>query len=290
MGKVVLARLLQQCDCRRVYVLLRPPSGGTATERLHSDVFMSGVFDELKKQHGLNFSSFVTEKVHALAGDLLKPDLGISNAEEIQNEVSAVIHMAASVHFNSPLSDNYRSNVEGSLRVLDFCRKCKNLQVLVHTSTCYVNSDLRGTVKEGIIPMPWDAQTVHLAVRRLIELTKKVKPRLLLVLRLLVLLLLLLLRQLLLLLLPPIGYFLFVILFTEIIMYFCARYGFCRGETPTLRLWKSSCWVVFRTLTRSPSVCVRRLLRGNGSCGTAQDTASRGRGRSRSRRRSIRAC
>ena len=174
-GKVVLARLLQQCDCRKVYVLLRPAPGGTAADRLRSDVFSSGVFDELKKHHGASFFPFVEEKVKALAGDLLKADLGISNAEEVHREVSVVIHMAASVHFNSPLKDNYRSNVEGTLRVLDFCRRCPFLQVLVHTSTCYVNSDLRGAVKEGIIPLPWDPQDLHLAVRRLIEATDNVR-------------------------------------------------------------------------------------------------------------------
>ncbi|XP_026193758.1 putative fatty acyl-CoA reductase CG8306 [Cyclospora cayetanensis] len=172
-GKVVLARLLQHCDCRKVYLLLRPLPGGTAEERLRSSVLASGVFDELRDQHGSSFDSFVAAKVEALAGDLLSADLGIRQAEAIQQEVSVVIHMAASVHFNSPLKDNYRSNVEGSLRVLDFCRRCKHLQVLVHTSTCYVNSDLRGRVKEGLIPLPWETEDVHLAVRRLIDMREQ---------------------------------------------------------------------------------------------------------------------
>ena len=175
-GKVVLARLLHHCDCK-IYVLLRPMPGGTAEERLRSSILNSGVFDELRRHHGASFSSFISQRVEAVEGDLLRPDLGISNAAQVQKEVSVMMHMAASVHFNCPLKDNYRSNVEGSLRVLDFCRKCPKLQVLVHTSTCYVNSDLRGRVKEGIIPLPWGTETVHLAVRRLIDITDQVRDR-----------------------------------------------------------------------------------------------------------------
>ncbi|KAL8450991.1 hypothetical protein Emed_002201 [Eimeria media] len=174
-GKVVLARLLQQCDCRKIYVLLRPLSKGTAKDRLQQSVLKSGVFDELREQLGeQKFLSFAEEKVEALAGDLLQQDLGLgTHAPAVQREVSVIIHMAASVHFNSPLKDNYRSNVEGSLRVLDFGTKCPNLQVLVHTSTCYVNSDLRGKVKEGFVPLPWDTDDLHLAVSRLIDIADR---------------------------------------------------------------------------------------------------------------------
>ncbi|KAL8432915.1 hypothetical protein Efla_006716 [Eimeria flavescens] len=173
-GKVVLARLLQHCECKKIYVLLRPLRTGTAEDRLRTSVLSSGVFDELREQHGAAaFLSFASQKVEALAGDLLQPDLGMQEAARVQREVSVVIHMAASVHFNSPLKDNYRSNVEGSLRVLDFACKCRNLQVFIHTSTCYVNSDLRGRVKEGIIPLPWDTDDLHLAVTRLIDIADK---------------------------------------------------------------------------------------------------------------------
>ncbi|KAL8433388.1 hypothetical protein ACSSS7_003943 [Eimeria intestinalis] len=175
-GKVVLARLLQQCACKKIYVLLRPLSKGSARDRLHKDVLKSGVFDELRERLGEDgFASFTEQRVVALGGDLLHPDLGLGmHAAPVQHDVSVIIHMAASVHFNSPLKDNYRSNVEGSLRVLDFGTKCPNLQVFIHTSTCYVNSDLRGRVKEGFVPLPWETDDLHLAVSRLIDIADKV--------------------------------------------------------------------------------------------------------------------
>ncbi|KAL8272083.1 hypothetical protein Esti_004018 [Eimeria stiedai] len=174
-GKVVLARLLQQCECKKIYVLLRPVGKGTARDRLQSSVLRSGVFDELREQLGeARFAPFTQQRIEALAGDLLQQDLGLgTHAEVVQREVSVIIHMAASVHFNSPLKDNYRSNVEGSLRVLDFGTKCRNLQVFIHTSTCYVNSDLRGRVKEGFVPLPWDTDDLHLAVTRLIDIADR---------------------------------------------------------------------------------------------------------------------
>ena len=35
-------------------------------------------------------------------------------------------------------------NVLGSLRVLAIAKKCRNLEALVHTSTCYVNYNRHG--------------------------------------------------------------------------------------------------------------------------------------------------
>ncbi|PFH34535.1 hypothetical protein BESB_065680 [Besnoitia besnoiti] len=174
-GKVLLAQLLKACPVKKVYVLLRPSAGRSAQERLLLDVFRSPAFDEMrnKYQEEGGWDKWVSERVVAVPGDLLKPDFGIQNKHTIrklQEEVTVVIHLAASVHFNSPLKDNYRSNVEGTMRILDFAKGCPYLQVFVHTSACYANSDHEGRVKEDILPLPWDTEELLTAVHKMIEL------------------------------------------------------------------------------------------------------------------------
>ncbi|PHJ23709.1 acyltransferase domain-containing protein [Cystoisospora suis] len=172
-GKVLLSQLLKSCPSKRIYVVLRPSAGRTAQERLLIDVFSSPAFEAMRNEHQDNWNNWISQRVVAVPGDLLQPDLGIRNRKllkKLQEEVTVVIHMAASVHFNSPLKDNYRSNVEGTMRVLDFAKGCKCLQVFVHTSTCYVNSDHEGRVKEDILPLSWDTEELLTAVHRMIEL------------------------------------------------------------------------------------------------------------------------
>ncbi|CBZ52355.1 hypothetical protein NCLIV_021430 [Neospora caninum Liverpool] len=174
-GKVLLAQLLKSCSVKKLYVLLRPSTGRSAQERLLVDVFSSPAFDEMRSAHQDEggWNEWISKRVVAVPGDLLKPDFGIQHKHvirKLQEEVTVVIHLAASVHFNSPLKDNYRSNVEGTMRILDFAKGCPFLQVFVHTSTCYVNSDHEGRVKEDVLPLPWDTEELLTAVHKMIEL------------------------------------------------------------------------------------------------------------------------
>ncbi|EPR61700.1 NAD-binding domain 4 domain-containing protein [Toxoplasma gondii RUB] len=174
-GKVLLAQLLKSCPVKKLYVLLRPSAGRSAQERLLVDVFSSPAFDEMRNAHQYEggWNEWISKRVVAVPGDLLKPDFGIQHKHvirKLQEEVTVVIHLAASVHFNSPLKDNYRSNVEGTMRILEFAKGCPFLQVFVHTSTCYVNSDHEGRVKEDILPLSWDTEELLAAVHKMIEL------------------------------------------------------------------------------------------------------------------------
>jgi len=58
------------------------------------------LFDTLRSQN-VNFQS----KVVALAGDILEPELGLSDSdiEQLSSEVSLVFHSAATVKFDEPL-------------------------------------------------------------------------------------------------------------------------------------------------------------------------------------------
>jgi thioester reductase-like protein len=75
--------------------------------------------------------------------------------ERLINEVNCVIHSAATIGFQERLDNSIKLNVYGSLRVLEFSKRCKNLFSHCHISTVYVNSPLRntGVVHEKIYPL-----------------------------------------------------------------------------------------------------------------------------------------
>ena len=68
------------------------------------------------------------------------------------NELDIIINCAASVNFNDRLCDAIEINYNGCLRMLELASECKHLDVLTHVSTCYVNCDKQGSIKENIYP------------------------------------------------------------------------------------------------------------------------------------------
>lgn len=91
-------------------------------------------------------------KVEPIQGDLLKDGLGFSPADEekITNTCHIIINCAASIDFNARIDSAIDSNIRGSLRMLELARRTKNLEMFTHISTCYVNCDKTGLIKEDI--------------------------------------------------------------------------------------------------------------------------------------------
>jgi nucleoside-diphosphate-sugar epimerase len=59
-----------------------------------------------------------------------------------------IINCAASIDFNARIDFAIDSNIRGSLRMLDLAKKVKKLEIFTHISTCYVNCNLKGLIKE----------------------------------------------------------------------------------------------------------------------------------------------
>jgi nucleoside-diphosphate-sugar epimerase len=110
-GKEILDRLLDRG--RRVYALVRAENDDAAAKRLPGPASLT-----------------------AVPGDIERPGLGL--APELAGEVSTVVHCAASVSFDLSLEKSRRINVEGTRNVLDFARRCRELERLTYVSTAYV--------------------------------------------------------------------------------------------------------------------------------------------------------
>lgn len=141
LGMEVLARLLEKGD-RDVVALVRAADSAAATERLH------GVMAKLWRDPSPYF-----DRVKAIAGDVTSPGLGMDREErsQIAEEVTAVMHCAASISFDLPLDEARLINVEGTREIIGFAREAKStgrLDRFVHVSTAYVAGITKGTFRE----------------------------------------------------------------------------------------------------------------------------------------------
>lgn len=93
-------------------------------------------------------------------GDICKDGLALKPEDRlrIQAEVNVIINLAASVDFNEQISDAIQINYMGCLRMLELASECKHLQVYTHVSTCYVNCEKNGFIKEQIYDIPEDSE------------------------------------------------------------------------------------------------------------------------------------
>jgi nucleoside-diphosphate-sugar epimerase len=81
--------------------------------------------------------------VKAVRGDLAGGPLSIPD------DVTTIVHCAASVSFTMPLDQARAINVEGTKRLLDAAASLPSLKRFVHVSTAYVGGTCPGTFGEG---------------------------------------------------------------------------------------------------------------------------------------------
>ena len=167
LGKVILEKVMRSFNCDRIYVLLRPKKGQDVATRFRAGLLGSRIFESLRATKGASFDQWASELVIPIAGDLLSPGIGMSSADRsrLASSLSVIIHSAASVEFDLPIDEATKINVDGSLEVLALARECSKLKSFVHVSTCYVNSNRRGFVRETIYPCPYDPAEMYSKIK-----------------------------------------------------------------------------------------------------------------------------
>ncbi|HKN95271.1 MAG TPA: SDR family oxidoreductase, partial [Thermoleophilaceae bacterium] len=141
-GMELLARYLERTD-RTVYALIRASDDEEAGRRVHQAA-RTVVPDADAYAH----------RLVAVRGDVTQPDLGLDSRTRrlLAEEVTDVVHSAASVSFNLPIDQAREINLHGSRRILDFAELCARrgdgLRRLAHVSTAYVAGNHRGRFHE----------------------------------------------------------------------------------------------------------------------------------------------
>ncbi|KAH7638612.1 hypothetical protein HUG17_2645 [Dermatophagoides farinae] len=147
-GKVLLEKILRQCSCKRIYVLIRDKCFETSQKRLSNLLSTSPVF-ELHQDK--------IDKIFAINGDITANGLGISveDRKKLINEVDVVFHSAATVNFDGITKKFIEQNIDGTDAILKLCSEMLNLKSIVYVSTAYCNCHLK-EIEEKIYPIDTD--------------------------------------------------------------------------------------------------------------------------------------
>jgi thioester reductase-like protein len=141
LGMELLARLLEHTD-HHVYALVRGAGARASAVRLEQT--LQRLFGD---EHPY------AERVSAVCGDVTHPHLGLGDrGRALAEQVSEIVHSAASVSFELDIHDARAINVEGTRRVLDFAELClksgAGLRRISHISTAYVAGEHGGRFGE----------------------------------------------------------------------------------------------------------------------------------------------
>jgi long-chain acyl-CoA synthetase len=151
-GKVWLVDLLEKLPMiGKITLLVRRNRTTLAQRRFGKIVEESPAFDRLHERHDRKLGALLKEKVEVVEGDVSLPGLGLDESTQarLHKSLDLIVNSAGLTDFNPDLRDAISSNVDSTLRLLDFLRKCKHAG-LMHLSTCYVVGMRDGRVNEEL--------------------------------------------------------------------------------------------------------------------------------------------
>ena len=151
-GKVWLVELLEKIpDIGRITLLIRRNRTTSAQRRFEKIVEESPTFDGLLEIRGTALAAFLKEKVEVVEGDVSQSGLGMDaeTQERLAKSVDLIASSAGLTDFNPDLRDALSSNVDSTVHLLEFLRKCDHAS-LMHLSTCYVVGMRDGHVTEEL--------------------------------------------------------------------------------------------------------------------------------------------
>ena len=151
-GKVWLVDLLENIpDIGKITLLIRRNRTTSAQRRFEKIVEESPTLDPLQEKYGRRLGAFLKEKVDVVEGDVSQPGLGMDPETQarLHKSLDLVVNSAGLTDFNPDLRDAIASNVDSTLNLIDFLRKCDHAG-LMHLSTCYVVGMRDGRVDEDL--------------------------------------------------------------------------------------------------------------------------------------------
>jgi thioester reductase-like protein len=127
-------------------VLKRHPAEVSAT------CLVQGKFMDLARRRAAEIEKAepsLAGRIALLGGDITAPDLGLSEARELKEEVLEVYHLAAVYDLAVGRELGLRINLDGTRHMLDFAMACKALQRFQYVSTCFVSGRFVGAFTEN---------------------------------------------------------------------------------------------------------------------------------------------
>ncbi|KAL1345566.1 hypothetical protein AAHE18_08G126900 [Arachis hypogaea] len=126
LAKIFVEKILRvQPNIKRLYLVVRASNPHVALQRLHSEVFGKKLFKMQREKWGKKFSSFLSEKVVAVAGDVSLHNFGIKDQILIE-EIDIIVHSAATTRLDE-----------------------SRIEVLLYVSTAYVSGEAELILEEA---------------------------------------------------------------------------------------------------------------------------------------------
>jgi long-chain acyl-CoA synthetase len=151
-GKVWLAKVLEEIpDIGKIHLLIRRQRSTPAERRFDKIVAESPLFDKLHSKHGDDFDRFLSEKIEVIEGDVSQPGLGITPEKigQLRSNLDLIINSSGLTDFNPDLRQALSINIDGTIHLIDFLRRCDHASLL-HLSTCYVVGYRDGRIHEAL--------------------------------------------------------------------------------------------------------------------------------------------
>ncbi|KAL8030499.1 hypothetical protein ABFX02_14G289400 [Erythranthe guttata] len=155
LGKALVEKLLRSTSVGKIYVLMKADDKENALDRLSKEIIQSDLFESIREKHGKSYEEFVREKLIPIVGNICEPNLGMDtySMHAIMDEVDVIIQSAASTAFNDRYDYLIDTNVNAPQRLMRLAKRCKNLKLVVHISTAYVNGKREGLIYENPLVM-----------------------------------------------------------------------------------------------------------------------------------------
>jgi fatty acyl-CoA reductase len=152
LGTALVERILRCIPEAEITVLVRPGRRADAAARLAREVIKNDCFDRLREELGDDFAGEVARRVRAVAGDVGQDGLGLDDeGRAALGAADIVIHSAATVSFDAPLTQAVEINLLGPARVGAAVSDTGSAAHLISVSTAYVASTHQGEAKEELL-------------------------------------------------------------------------------------------------------------------------------------------
>jgi alcohol-forming fatty acyl-CoA reductase len=152
LGTALVERILRCVEDAEITVLVRPGRRADAAARLAREVIKNDCFDRLREELGDGFAAEVARRVRAVPGDVGSDGLGLDDeGRAALAAADIVIHSAATVSFDAPLTQAVEINLLGPSRVGAAVAASGSGAHLIAVSTAYVASTHQGEAKEELL-------------------------------------------------------------------------------------------------------------------------------------------
>jgi HAD superfamily hydrolase (TIGR01490 family) len=156
-GTALVERLLRGVPDCELILLVRDGRRTKAAVRVEKELLKNDAFDRLREQCNApgsteTFAQMTARRITTITGDVGGDGLGLSETDRaIFATCDTIIHSAATVSFDSPLTSAVEINLLGPTRLAPLCHALGITPHHVAVSTCYVAGNRRGNAPEQLV-------------------------------------------------------------------------------------------------------------------------------------------